>query len=442
MSDQTWILQPEWIIPVIPRDTVLQGHAIAITGDRIAAIGPEAEIRQQFPDAPVHMAEGKALLPGMVNTHTHSPMALLRGVGDDMPLMEWLEQRIWPVEMALLSPEFVRDGTTLAIAEMLRCGTTCFNESYFFPDDIAATAARLGMRGTVGLPVIAFPTPWAADYDEYFNKGIAVHDQYREHPLIQTAWAPHAPYTVNDEGLKRIQTYADQLDMRIHIHLHETAQEAIDGKAEHGIRPYARLEKFGLIHEHLIAVHMTALTDAEIASCAKHGVHVVHCPESNLKLASGFCPVESLQQAGVNVALGTDGAASNNDLSMPGEMRTAALLAKAVAQKADAVPAMRALEMATINGAKALGLDAEVGSLQIGKQADMALWDLDSLETQPCYSLISHLVYAAARTQITDVWVAGKALLKERELTTIDEQKLRQTVRKRQQQVEQVLAQS
>jgi 5-methylthioadenosine/S-adenosylhomocysteine deaminase len=348
-------------------------------------------------------------------------MTLLRGVADDLPLKTWLQDHIWPIEAAVIAPGFVADGITLAIAEMLRGGTTCCNENYFFPDVQAATYKRHGFRARVGLPVIDFPTAWAGSDDEYFDKAGEVHDQWRGDPLVAMAFAPHAPYTVNDANFERIRMLSDQLDVPVHLHLHETAQEVEQSQQKHGQRPLARIDRLGLLNDRLIAVHMTQLTDAEIALCAQRGVSVAHCPESNLKLASGFCRVADLSRAGVNVAIGTDGCASNNDLDMFGETRTAALLAKAVAQDAAAFDAATALRAATLGGAKALGFDHLVGSIEPGKQADLIVVDMSPLETQPLHHVASQLVYATGRQQVRDAWIAGRAKLRDRVLVDMDE---------------------
>ncbi len=408
------------VVPVEPHGVVLEDHAVAIRDGAIVALLPAAEARRRFTPAETVSRPDGVLLPGLVNAHVHNPMTLLRGVADDLPLKVWLQQHIWPIEAAVISPAFVEDGVTLAIAELLRGGVTCVNENYFFPDVQAATYRRHGFRARVGLPVIDFPTAWAASDDEYFDKAGAVHDQWRDDPLVATAFAPHAPYTVNDASFERIRVLADQLDVPVHLHLHETAQEVEQSLAEHGQRPIARLDRLGLINDRLIAVHMTQLTEAEIHLCAERGVSVVHCPESNLKLASGFCPACALARAGVTLAIGTDGVASNNDLDMFGETRTAAILAKAVAQDAAALDAFEALRAATLGGAKAMGFDHLVGSIEPGKQADLALVDLSALETQPLHHVVSQLVYATGRHQVTDVWIAGRARLRDRELVDMD----------------------
>ncbi|MGN7916657.1 TRZ/ATZ family hydrolase [Lysobacter sp. 22409] len=414
------LIEAGWVVPVEPHAVVLEDHAVAIKDGVIVGLLPSAEARTRYAAAQTVSRPEAALIPGLVNAHTHNPMTLLRGIADDLPLMEWLQGHIWPVEGAVIGPEFVEDGITLAIAEMLRGGTTCANENYFFPDVQAAVYKRHGFRARVGLPVIDFPTAWAKSSDEYFDRAGEVHDLWRDDALVATTFAPHAPYTVSDANFERIRMLADQLDLPIHLHTHETAQEVADSIKLHGQRPLARLDRLGLVTDRLIAVHMTQLTDAEIALCAERGVSVVHCPESNLKLASGFCPTCKLDQAGVNLAIGTDGCASNNDLDMFGETRTAAFLAKAVANDASALDAFKSLRAATLGGAKALGFEAKIGSIEIGKQADLVCVDLGQLETQPVHHVVSQLIYATGRHQVSDVWIAGRSKLRQRELIDMD----------------------
>lgn len=415
------LIQASWIIPVEPDNAVHEDSAIAIQGGNIVEILPRDEARKKYKAKQTHQLTDHVLIPGFINAHTHSPMSLLRGLADDLGLMDWLQKYIWPAEEKWVSAKFVRDGTELAIAEMIRSGTTCFNDMYYFPDETADVASRVGIRACVGLIIIDFPSTWAGNADEYLHKGLDVHDQLKDNPLITTAFAPHAPYTVSDKPLKSMLMYANELDIQIHMHVHETAHEVTQAVEQHGGRPLKRLNELGLVSPRLLAVHMTQLSNDEIALIAENNAHVIHCPESNLKLASGFCPVNSLLEANVNIALGTDGAASNNDLDMFGEMRIAALLAKAVTKDASVLPVATALKMATINGAKALGIDATTGSLLVGKSADITAIKLNDVETQPLYNPISQLVYASGRDKVTHVWVAGKQLLKDRELTTIDE---------------------
>jgi len=414
------LIEAGFVVPIEPHAVVLEDHAVAVRDGVIVAVLPRAEARARFTARETVSRPEAALMPGLVNAHTHNPMTLLRGIADDLPLMVWLQQHIWPVEAAVIGPEFVADGTTLAIAEMLRGGTTCANENYFFPDVQAAIYKKHGFRALVGAPVIDFPTAWAKSDDEYFDRAGELHDQWRDDPLVGTAFAPHAPYTVSDVNFERVRMLADQLDIPVHLHTHETAQEIADSIRQHGQRPLARLDRLGLVNDRLIAVHMTQLTEGEIHLCAERGVSVVHCPESNLKLASGFCPACALQRAGVNLAIGTDGCASNNDLDMFSENRTAAILAKAVADDATALDAATTLRAATLGGARALGFGERIGSIEVGKQADLVCVDLSALEPQPLHPVLSQLIYATGRHQVSDVWIAGKARLRQRELVDMD----------------------
>lgn len=405
---QTELIYPRWVIPVEPRGRVLTDHVIAVRDGEILAIMPQSEVDTALSgfkriDLPEHV-----LIPGLVNLHTHAAMTLLRGLADDLPLMRWLQEHIWPAEAKHVSEAFVRDGTLLACAEMLRGGVTCANDMYFFPA-AATDAARAGaMRLALGMIVIDFPTAYATDAEDYLAKGLALRDAYREHPLLSFCLAPHAPYTVSDRAFKKIAVIANELDLPIHVHVHETTDEVERSVAEHGVRPIERLQQLGLIGPGLIAVHAVHLSPQEIELLAKHGASVAHCPSSNLKLASGFAPVAALQRAGVNVGLGTDGAASNNRLDSFEEMRTAALLAKAVSGDAQAVPAAVALEMATLNGARALGLSHKIGSITPGKRADLTAVRLAGPGFTPCFDPLSMLVYCAGRDQVTDVWVDGQ----------------------------------
>ncbi|WP_163138914.1 TRZ/ATZ family hydrolase [Arhodomonas sp. KWT] len=418
------VIHAGWVIPVEPSGQCLPAHSVVIDGGRIEAVLPTDEAGGRYEPRVVHDRRDHAVLPGFVNAHTHAGMNLLRGLADDLPLMTWLNEHIWPAEAAHAGPEFVQDGTRLAVAEMLRGGTTCFNDMYFFPDVTARTARQAGIRAVVGMIFIDFPTAWASGPDEYIDKGLAVHDAWRDDALITTTFAPHAPYTVSEPNLERLRTIADELALPVHIHLHETADEIQQSLAATGERPIRRLDRLGLLGPGLIAVHMTQLEDAEIARIAETGVQVVHCPESNLKLASGLAPVAALGAAGVNVALGTDGAASNNDLDMLGELRTAAMLAKGVARDPAALPAARALEAATLGGARALGLGDRVGSLTPGKEADVIAVRMDGIESAPLFHPISQLVYASGRDQVSDTWVAGRHLFNDGVLTTLDQEEI------------------
>lgn len=414
------LLNARWIVPVEPEQRVLEHHTIAIQDGRILAILPQAEAATRYQADTCLDLDKHVLIPGLINVHTHASMTLLRGLADDLPLMTWLQDHIWPVEARWVSRSFVRDGARLAMAEMLRGGTTCFNDMYMFPDVVATAAQECGIRACVGLIAFDFPTSYASHMDEYLTKGLQLHESLRADPLVRTALAPHAPYTVSASALERIGRLAEDLNLPIHIHVHETAAEVEQFQAKHGCRPLAQLEKLGLLSPRLLAVHMTQLEPAEIETLAHTGVHIAHCPESNLKLASGFCPSARLDAAGVNIGIGTDGAASNNDLDLFGEMHIAALLGKAVAGDPTALPAARVLRMATLNGARALGLADQIGSLEPGKAADIVAIDLYQPETEPVYHPISQLVYATSRHQVSDVWIAGQRVLANRELMTLD----------------------
>ena len=415
------LIKTRWVAPVAPASGVLDDHAVAIRQGRIIDLLPSEDALERYDAAEIVDRPGHLLIPGLVNAHTHAAMTLLRGLADDLTLMDWLQNHVWPAERRWMSAEFVEHGTELAMAEMLLGGTTTFNDMYFFPEVVARAAARVGMRTCVGMILIKFPTVWAGDPAEYLRKGLALRDEYKGHPLVSTAFAPHAPYTVDDEYLVKIRRLADELEVPVHTHLHETADEVLGSVVDCGARPLARLDRLGLVSPMLMAVHMTQLEDAEIERVAAAGANVVHCPESNLKLASGFCPVAKLLAAGVNVCLGTDGAASNNDQDMLGEMRTAALLAKGVAGRADAVTAGQALQMATLNGARALGLADEIGSIEVGKWADLCCVDLERPATWPVYDPVAQLVYATSRDQVEDVWVAGRRMVSDGRLARMDE---------------------
>jgi 5-methylthioadenosine/S-adenosylhomocysteine deaminase len=414
------LIHARWIIPVSGNERFLDHHSVAIRDGDIIDILPTARAREVYEAVKHTSLDNHVLIPGLINTHTHAAMSLFRGLADDLPLMTWLNEHIWPAEQRWIGEQFVTDGARLAIAEMIRSGTTCFNDMYFFPDITAAVARQEGIRATVGIIVFDFPSAWGEGPDDYINKGLALHDKYRNDTLISTAFAPHAPYTTSDAPLERIRMLADELDIQIHMHVHESHDEIIGSLEQYGMRPLERLNKLGMVGPQLMAVHMTQLTDEEILLCAESGLHVIHCVESNLKLASGFTPVEKLRGAGINIALGTDGAASNNDLDMFGEMRTASLVAKAVGKSAAGMPALDSLRAATLNGAIALGMEERTGSIETGKAADLVAVDLDHPATTPVYDPVSLLVYSACRDQVSDVWVNGRQLLREGMHTSLD----------------------
>ncbi len=416
MQEIDTLIHAKWVIPVEPSGAVLEGHSVAVREGTIASIVPSPAARLAYRAHKTFELGAHALIPGLVNLHTHASMALMRGLADDRPLMSWLKESIWPAEANHMSAQFVRDGASLACAEMLRGGITCFNDMYFFPEACAQAALESGMRAAIGLICLEFPTRYAADAEAYLMRGLETRDVFRNEPLVSFAMAPHAPYSVSDTTFARVVTLAEELDLPIHLHLHETADELEAGISAHGMRPLARLESLGVLGPRLIAAHAIHLDATEVAALARNGASVAHCPGSNLKLASGFAPVERLLAAGVNVGLGTDGAASNNRLDLFSEMRLAALLAKGVSGRADALPAAQALAAATLNGARALGLDGKIGSITPGKAADLCAVDFSGPEMLPCYDPISHLVYVAGREQVSHVWVGGQLRLDDKNL--------------------------
>lgn len=414
------IIHAKWIIPVVPKNTVFTDCSLVVDKGKIIAIKPSDTVNQYYQAKEEQHLDNHVLLPGLINAHGHAAMTLLRGYADDLPLDTWLNEHIWPAEGQHVSAEFVRHGAELAIAEMIRSGTTCFSDMYFFPNETAAAAHRAGIRCQITFPVFEFPSAWGNDADEYISKGLALHDNYRSNELVNVIFGPHAPYTVSDETFARIATLAPEIQCGIHVHLHETQGEVDGAVSETGKRPIQRLHDLHVLTTTTQCVHMTQLNDDDIALIKQTGAHIVHCPESNLKLASGFCPVNQLIDEGINVALGTDGAASNNNLDMFGEMHTAALLGKAVANDASALSAQQVLEMATINGATALGIEQQTGSLEAGKSADIIALAIDPLDQAPLHDLLSQIIYTHNGHRVTHNWVNGKLLMKDRELTTVN----------------------
>lgn len=404
------ILHPRWIVPVIPSGEVREHHSLVVTDGTIEAIVPTEEA-QQWPASEHITLPFHAILPGLVNAHGHSAMSLLRGIADDYPLMEWLQDHIWPLETRFVSETFVADGTDLALLELVSSGTTCFSDMYFFPEITAQRADFAGLRAQLVFPVIDVPTGWASGSAECLEKGLQLRDAYRTHDRLTVGFGAHAVYTVNEATLQRIATLVNELQAPLQIHLHETQQEVAEAVSQRGERPLQTLNRLGLLGPLTQCVHMTALNDDDVALLTATNSHVIHCPRSNLKLASGICPVQQLRQADINVAIGTDGAASNNRLNMLSELQMAALLGKIAHQDPTAVPAADALEMATLGGARAMGLEDVIGSLELGKAADMIALDLSGASSQPVSNVISHIVYALSGDEVSHSWVAGKPLM-------------------------------
>jgi 5-methylthioadenosine/S-adenosylhomocysteine deaminase len=430
MKQVDTILNCRWIIPIEPHGVVHEHYAVVIHQGKIVDLLPQDQVATLYRSDHVSDRNHHAVLPGFVNSHTHSPMVLFRGLADDLPLMDWLTNHIWPAEAKWLSPEFIQDGTELAVAEMIKSGTTCFNEHFFYPEVIAEVARTAKIRACIGATIINFPTNWSKDENDGFEKFQQLIPQLKSDPLLTLSLAPHAPYTTTDQILIKIKEFSENHHLTIHMHVHETEQEVLDSIAQYGKRPMQRLHDLGLLSPRFQCVHMTQLNDEDLSILTATKANVSHCPESNLKLASGYCPVDTLLKLNINVALGTDGAASNNNLDMMGEMRTAAFIGKTVANSATAVSATDVLRMATLNGAKAMGLDHVIGSIEPDKSADLIAIDLDELCTLPTYHAISQIVYSAMSSQITDAWVAGKQLLENKQLLTLDENRIRQTAKK------------
>jgi 5-methylthioadenosine/S-adenosylhomocysteine deaminase len=415
------VIEARWVVPVNPAGVVLVDHSVAVADGAIVAILPTDRMRERYQAREIRSLPAHALIPGLVNLHTHAAMTLMRGLADDVPLEKWLSDHIWPAEGRHASAEFVYDGTLLACAEMLRAGVTCFSDMYFFPAMAGRAALDAGMRAALGIVLVEFPTAYATDPQDYLRKGLAMRDELKHDPLMSFTMAPHAPYTVSDRSFEQILTLSEQLQIPIHSHIHETLGEIAESETRFGMRPLARLDRLGLLGPGLTAVHAVHLLPTEIELLARNGCTVAHCPTSNLKLASGIAPVARMTAAGVNVGLGTDGAASNNRLDVLAELRLATLLAKAQANDAEVLPAHQALRMATLNAAEALGLGTVTGSIETGKSADLCAIRMDSIEMAPCYDPVSHLAYVAGREDVSQVWVRGRLLVDERKLAHLDE---------------------
>lgn len=419
------LIHAKWLLPCEQTDAVLENHAIAVDQGKILAILPSEQAKKTYSAKQTQEFPYHAIMPGLINSHTHLAMNWFRGLADDLTLMDWLNNHIWPAERKWVSHEFVKDASLFAMAEMIRSGAICFNDMYFFLQATAEAADIAGIRGNIGITVIDFPTAWAKDTEEYFSKGLEFLAQYKNHERINVTMAPHAIYTVGEKTLLRVKEIAEEHNLRINMHIQESAAEVTQSVEQTGMRPLRRLQKIGFISPQLIAVHMVQINDEDLEILAEGKPNIVHCPESNMKLACGASPIQKFKSIGLNVALGTDSTASNNDLDMISEMRSATFLSKLSTQNPEALPAYETLKMATICGAKALGMDHITGSLTPGKAADFIAINLDEIETLPLYHPTSQIIYAASRNQVSDVWVAGKQLLKNRKLMTLDEEALK-----------------
>jgi len=424
------IISASWIFTSNSEGELLSDYSIVIEDNKIIDLVPQSKVFDEYVASDIYELTDHILIPGLINTHTHAAMSLFKGFSDDLPLQDWLSNHIWPAEKKFVSSSFVKDGSVLALAEMIKSGITTFNDMYFFPDATAEAAKELGVRGNIGLVVLDFPTNYAADPEDYLLKGFDFRDKWRNEELITTCIAPHAPYSVSDEAFTLINTFAEELNINIHTHLHETQWEINESIEKYGVTPVQRLNNLGIIGPSLMAAHCVHLNNQDIAILAKNKVNIIHNPSSNMKLGSGFSDTSKMLKQNLNISLGTDGSASNNRLDVMEEMRLAALLIKGSTQSPELLPAKEAIKMATINGAKALGLDSEIGSIEINKKADLVAINLNSIENQPVYNPLATLVYSSSRSDISYVWINGEIKLKDKNLVKIDEDRIIQLAKK------------
>lgn len=407
---------------------VIENGAVAVQDDCIVAVGPAVELERTCrPSARLELEHG-LVMPGLVNVHTHAPMSCLRGIADDLPLMTWLQEYIFPVE-AKLNSEIVYQATLLSIMEMIRSGTTCFSDMYLFAKDVARAVDQSGMRGWLSEPLYDFPSPNYGELAAGFDYVDELFDLYREHPLITIAAAPHSTYTCAPDLLVRLKEKAEQNQAIFHIHLSETREEVETIQQRFGLTPVRHLDKLGLLDSRMTAAHCVVLDVGEIELLARRGVKVAHCPESNMKLASGVAPVPQMLEAGLVVGLGTDGCASNNDVDLFTEMDTAAKLHKVHTLDPTVMSAEQTLSLTTMGGARLLGVEDQIGSLAPGKKADLIVLDLNQPHLTPLYHIPSHLVYAARGSDVVHSVINGKIVMKNRQFTTLDEKDILDKIR-------------
>ena len=420
------IISASWIFTANSEDQLLYDYSVVIKDNKIIDLVHQSKVFSEYEADEIYQLTDHILIPGLINTHTHASMSLFKGFADDLSLQDWLNNYIWPAEKKFVNSSFVRDGSILALSEMIKAGVTTFNDMYFYPDATAEASIELGVRSNIGLVVLDFPTNYASDPEDYLSKGFEFRDRWRNEDLITTSIAPHAPYSVSDEAFALINTYSEELGINIHLHLHETQREIDDSINRYGITPVQRLNNLGIINPSLIAAHCVYLNEQDIALLAKNKVSIVHNPSSNMKLGSGIADVAKMLKQNLNVSLGTDSSASNNRLDIMEEMRLASLLLKGTTKSPELLPATQAIKMATINGAKALGLESMIGSIEKNKIADLVAIDLNSIENQPIYNPLSTLVYSSTKSDVSYVWIDGKVKLKEKKLVNVDEEKIMQ----------------
>ena len=424
------IISASWIFTAGPEDQLLSDYAVVIENDKVIDLLPQNKVFDEYEANNNYQLTDHILIPGLINTHTHAAMSLFKGFADDLSLQDWLNNHIWPAEKEFVNSSFVKDGSILALSEMIKSGVTTFNDMYFFPEATAEAVKELGVRSNIGLVVLDFPTNYATDPEDYLVKGFEFRDKWRNEELITTSIAPHAPYSVSNEAFTLINTYSEELNINIHTHLHETQWEIDQSIDKYGITPVQRLNNLGIIGPSLMAAHCVYLNDQDMDILAKNKVSIAHNPSSNMKLGSGIADVAKMLKQNLTVSLGTDSSASNNRLDIMGEMRLAALLIKGTTKSPELIPAKEAIKMATINGAKTLGLDSTIGSIEKNKKADLVAIDLSAIENQPLYNPISTLVYSSSRTDVSYVWIDGNIKLKDKKLVNIDEERIIQMAKK------------
>mgnify|MGYP002628391574 CR=1 FL=1 len=432
------IISASWIFTANSDNQLLENHSIVINEGLIVDILQSANVFDFYQADDVYQLTNQLLIPGLINAHTHLGMTLLKGFADDLSLSVWLNEHIWPAEKNFVSPQFVSDGSRLAMAEMLKSGITTFNDMYFYPQSTAEVANEVGMRANIGLVVLDFPTNYASDPQDYLNKGFIFRDSWRDNALISTSIAPHAPYSVSDEAFKLISTYAEQLQMNIHTHLHETTAEVKESLQRYNMTPIQRLDKLGILGPNLTAAHCVHLDSTDTSLIEKNQVSIIHNPSSNMKLGSGIADIKSFFDRGINIGLGTDSSASNNRLDIITEMRATLLLHKANYQDAEFLKPVDVIRMATINAARAIGLDSKIGSIEKGKRADITAINLDSIECQPCYDPLSTFLYSCDKSAVSNVWIDGDIKLRKHLLVNIDEDKLLHTTKLWQQKIKKI----
>ncbi|MDA1134262.1 MAG: TRZ/ATZ family hydrolase [Proteobacteria bacterium] len=413
------IITPRWIFSAID-SVVLEKTSIVVDNGNILELIPNEIIEQKYAAKASFNLTDHLLLPGLINSHTHAAMSLFKGYADDLTLQSWLTDRIWPAEKKYVDEKFVTEGSKLAIAEMIQSGITTFNDMYFYPQQTAEVAVKIGMRANLGMVLLEFPTNYASDPDDYLTKGLAFRDLFREEGLISTSLAPHAPYSVSDESFLKINTYAQELDLKIHVHLHETTTEIEDSLKQYGLTPIQRLDALGVLGPHISAAHCVHLTNTDLDILAKNNMCVIYNPTSNLKLGSGIANIKGMIERDICIAIGTDGSASNNRLDILNELNIALLINKGVNHQADFMNPAELIKMATLNGAKSIGMEGRLGSLEKGKCADLIAVNMSSLEMKPIYDPLSSLLYSGNRSMVSHVWIGGNMQMKERALINID----------------------